>query len=47
MLWSVGPDGDDDGGKTAGELGCDLKDNGDIVLRIPPQAAGGEGAKKP
>jgi len=39
MLWSVGPDGDDDGGKEPAEIGesVDLADDGDIVLRVPPK----------
>jgi hypothetical protein len=41
MLWSVGPDGKDDGGKTFEELELNSMDNGgDLVLRVPP-------AKKP
>ena len=40
VLWSVGPDGDDDGGKTYEELEAAGKaadaDDGDLVLRIPP-----------
>jgi hypothetical protein len=44
VLWSVGPDGDDDGGKTAkemaGEYVSDLMNDGDIVLRVRPVSAG-------
>ncbi|MBN2582068.1 MAG: hypothetical protein JXL80_03300 [Planctomycetes bacterium] len=36
VLWSVGPDGDDDGGKSCEELGRHLLEDGDIVLRVPP-----------
>lgn len=39
MLWSVGPDGTDDGGKTAEELGVAPGAGGDFVLRVPPAPA--------
>ena len=46
MLWSVGPDGRDEGGKTAEEVGVELWQGGDIVLEVPPRppaASGGAG----
>ena len=40
VLWSVGPDGDDDGGKTHDELTAadpaTSRDDGDIAFRVPP-----------
>ena len=36
MLWSIGQDGQDDGGQTADELKVDPDQGGDIVLRVPP-----------
>ncbi len=36
MLWSVGPEGVDHGGKTAEELGLKDRDQGDIVFHVPP-----------
>ncbi len=37
IVWSVGPDGNDDGGRTAGELGVPPDKGGDIVVRVPPE----------
>lgn len=36
LLWSIGPDGTDDGGKTEDKLGQASSTGGDFVLRVPP-----------
>ncbi|HOI53839.1 MAG TPA: hypothetical protein PLP01_01185 [Phycisphaerae bacterium] len=46
VLWSVGPDAKDDGGRTPGELGFkadEYKSGGDIVFRVPSLSKGAAG----
>jgi hypothetical protein len=47
LVWSVGPDGKDDDGKTAKELGVEPEAGGDIVLEVPLEPQPGQQSTKP